>query len=178
MKPAACVLPAICSDHWKRSRRAAARKTSSSRLSAARSRRRHTKKSALDLSGHFPFTSRQRSSERRVRLAKSPKCECAHKLLRGYLRRFRRLRARGDCAVKTIGKEASLLYTCLPAKCKTEHLPRRPRCDQSIADIDRENLLFLSAGRRDQVYTVQSCRRYLQSCNLCSYTGSMLRLSA
>src|SRR5215831_16081535 len=85
--------------------------------------------------------------------------------------------ARGDVTVKTVREKASLLHTGLPSKGEVEHLSRRPGRDQPIADVDGEDLLCLSAGRRDQVRAVQRCRRYLQSRNLCSYSGSMLRLS-
>src|SRR5215467_1204506 len=85
--------------------------------------------------------------------------------------------ARGDVTVKTVREKASLLRTCLPSKREVEHLSRRPGRDQPIADFDGEDLLCLSAGRRDQVHAVQRCGRYLQSRNLCTYSGGMLSLS-
>ena len=95
----------------------------------------------------------------------------------GSYRHCCRFCARADRAVKTVREKASLFRSCLPPKREVKHLSSRPSRDQPIADLNGENLLCLSAGRRDQVHAVQSCRRYLQSRNLCSYSGSMLRLS-
>src|SRR5215472_2179948 len=85
--------------------------------------------------------------------------------------------ARADGTVKPVREKASLLRTCLPSKREVEHLSCRSGRDQPIANLDGEDLLCLSAGRRNQVHAVQSCRRYLQSRNLCTYSGGMLRLS-
>src|SRR5262245_44185648 len=69
--------------------------------------------------------------------------------LRSYFRRCRWLRARVDRTVQTSREEASLFHTCLPSKREVKHLSSRPRCDQPIADVDREDLPRLSAGRRN-----------------------------
>src|SRR5438552_1251162 len=95
----------------------------------------------------------------------------------GSYRHCCRFCARADRAVKTVREKASLFRSCLPPKREVKHLSSRPSRDQPIADLNGENLLCLSAGRRDQVHAVQSCRWYLQSRNLCSYSGSMFRLS-
>src|SRR5215472_15850340 len=97
-------------------------------------------------------------------------------MLGGY-RFSRRFCARGDGTVKAVWEKASLLRTCFPSKREVKHLSSRPGRDQPIAVLDGEDLLCPSTGRRDQVHAVQRCRWYLQSRNLCSYSGSMLRLS-
>src|SRR5215471_16855892 len=97
-------------------------------------------------------------------------------MLGGY-RFSRRFCARGDGTVKAVREKASLFHPSFPSKREVKHLSSRPGRDQTIAVLDGEDLLCLSAGRRDQVHAVQRCRWNLQSRNLCSYSGSMLRLS-
>src|SRR3954454_2600630 len=89
----------------------------------------------------------------------------------------RGLRARSNRTVQPIREKACLLHTGLPSKCEVKHLSCCPSCDQPIADVYGEDLLGWSAGRRNQVHLIHSCRWYLQSCNLRPNGSGVLRFS-
>src|SRR5262249_29610985 len=64
-----------------------------------------------------------------------------------------------------------------PSKGEIEDLANCPRRDQSVAHLDRQDLPCVSTWRRNQVYAVHRCRRYVQPCNVCPYCGGVFSLS-
>ena len=106
----------------------------------------------------------------RFEIGPGPRVQMREQRLCGGLRRYRGLRARSDCAIETSWEEAPLRCTCFSSQRKVKHLSSRPCRDQPIGDFDREESASPLRWVAEQVRAVQSCRRYLQSCNLCSYT--------